>query len=408
MLKQRSASTVVASRRSLFALDAMNLFLADIEGGVGPYLSMYLRSARHWDQASIGVAVAICGIAAVLAQGPAGAMVDRLKRKRMLVTLAAIVVACGCLCLIFASHLYSVLAAQAAIGAAAAFLPPSIAAISLGLVGHAGLDKRIGRNEIFNHAGNLLGALVAATLGFFVSSAAIFLLMAELALLSAVSVLNIRGNEIDYQRARGGTAEHGGKNQPISVRELLKDRRILIFALAAVLFASGNAAMMPAVAQKVTDSHLINPAVCISSCIIVAQLTMVPTALFASRFAGIWGRKPVFLLGFSLLPLRGVLFAITGNPYLLIAIEILDGLSGGIFGVTWVLVTADLTRGTGRFNLTQGLIMAAIGTGTGLSNLLTGFILKEAGYAAGFLTLTAIGIVALLIFAIFMPETKDS
>src|SRR2546422_326515 len=92
------------------------------------------------------------------------------------------------------------------------------------------------------------------------------------------------------------------------------------------------------------------------------------------------GRKPVFMLGFCILPVRGVLYTLSSNPAVLIAIQILDGIGAGIFGVLSVLVVADLTRGTGRFNITNGAISTATGIGAGLSNAISGVIVQAAGY----------------------------
>ncbi|MFO0957110.1 MAG: hypothetical protein U0800_06535 [Isosphaeraceae bacterium] len=85
------------------------------------------------------------------------------------------------------------------------------------------------------------------------------------------------------------------------------------------------------------------------------------------------------------MPIRGLLYTLTANPFLLVGIQLLDGIGAGIFGVVSVLVVADLTRGTGRFNLTQGAMATATGIGAALSNLLTGYIVKRAGFDAGFL-----------------------
>src|SRR5581483_10415884 len=117
---------------------------------------------------------------------------------------------------------------------------------------------------------------------------------------------------------------------------------------------------------------------------------MVPVALVSSRLATTWGRKPVFLIGFTVLPVRGLLYCLSVNPYYLVAVQLLDGIGAGIFGVVSVLVVADLTKETGRFNFTQGVLNTAIGVGAGLSNLVTGFVVKEAGFNAGFIMLAAI------------------
>jgi MFS family permease len=163
--------------------------------------------------------------------------------------------------------------------------------------------------------------------------------------------------------------------------------------------------MLPLVGQKVTEGLDRASSVLMSACIIAAQLVMVPIALLASRFAETWGRKPLFLIGLAVLPIRGLLYTLTINPYLLVGIQLLDGIGAGIFGVVAVLVVADLTRGTGRFNLTQGALATATGLGAALSNLLTGFVVKAAGFNAGFLMLSAIAFAGFLFHLTLMPET---
>jgi MFS family permease len=175
-----------------------------------------------------------------------------------------------------------------------------------------------------------------------------------------------------------------------------------------VLFHFANAAMLPLVGQKSSDGLKDGAAVVMSACIIAAQVVMIPVALAASCLAASWGRKPVFLIGFAVLPIRGLLYCLSINPVYLVTVQLLDGIGAGIFGVVSVLVVADLTKGTGRFNLTQGALSTATGIGAGLSNLIAGFVVKGAGFDAGFIMLAAIAAVGTLFFALAMPETKQS
>ncbi len=391
---------------SLVALDALNLFLADVRDGLGPYLAIYLASRRHWDSGRIGIAMGAVGLATVLAQTPAGALIDSTRRKRLVVALAAFAVALGAVAEVWARGLFAVVAAQVVIGVAAAVFAPAISAITLGMVGHERLARQMGRNEAFNHSGNVLAALLAAVIGDYVAYEGIFFLVAAMSVGSMLSVAAIRGDAIDHDMARGG--ESGADGTPASSsswREILRDRRILIFGLSVVLFHFANAAMLPLVGQELARTHKDHEASFMSACIIAAQLVMVPVALLSSRLAVSWGRKPVFLVGFAILPIRGVLYTLTHNPYALVAIQLLDGVGAGIFGVVSVLVIADLTRGTGRFNLLQGVLATATGIGAALSNAMTGYVVKAGGFHTGFLTLAAIAAVALGFFAVTMPET---
>jgi MFS family permease len=187
---------------------------------------------------------------------------------------------------------------------------------------------------------------------------------------------------------------------------LFQDRRILIFVASAVLFHLANAAMLPLVGQKSSDGLKEGAAVLMSACIIAAQVVMIPVAVLASRYAETWGRRPVFLIGFAVLPVRGLLYCLSVNPYYLVAVQLLDGVGAGTYGVVSVLVVSDLTQGTGRFNFTQGVLATATGVGAGLSNLIAGFIVKAAGFDAGFLSLAVVAAVGCLFFALAMPETR--
>jgi MFS family permease len=397
------------SRKSLRSLDALNVFLADVRDGVGPYLSVYLKSSQHWDSAQIGLVLSAATIATVLAQTPAGALVDRLRQKRLLLVIASIAVSLGCIGIVLLPTLPIVVICQVLIGLAAAIFPPAIAAITLGLVGHKLLDRRIGRNETFNHAGNLLAATLAGLIGQFVTAKGIFFLVAAMAIGSSLSALRIREQEIDHELARGAADEETDNDHShfAGLKQLFRDARIRYFAIAVVLFHFANAAMLPLVGQRLADGKGLDPTVYMSACIIVAQLVMIPTSSLAGRLTET-GRKPLFLVGFAVLPIRGILYTLSNNPYFLVSVQILDGVAGGIFGVLSILMIADLTRGTGRFNLTQGMLNTAVGIGAGLSNLLAGVVVQRAGYNAGFLMLAAIATVALTVFWLCVPETKST
>jgi MFS family permease len=119
-----------------------------------------------------------------------------------------------------------------------------------------------------------------------------------------------------------------------------------------------------------------------------------------------WGRKPLFVIGFGVLTLRGCLYTLGKGSVYLLAVQSLDGIGAAIFGVLWVIIISDLARGTGRFNLLQGVIQAALGLGAFLSNSIAGYVVKDFGYNAGFLGLASIALMGMLFFALFMPETK--
>jgi MFS family permease len=379
--------------------------MADVRDGVGPYLSVYLKGGQHWDSGAIGLAMGASSIAAALCQIPAGALVDGSPAKRLLIAGSGLMVALGCVVILWSGQFGAVIAAQALLGAASAVIPPAIAALSLGLVGRLRLDARVSRNEGFNHGGNLLAAVLAGTLGQSLGYHWIFYLVCGFAVASAVVVTLIRPQEIDHEEARGG---EDAAHEPIPIRDLLLRRDLLIFLSAVVLFHFGNAAMLPMAGQVLTRTHPGEDTIALSACIIAAQFVMVVVAWCVGRASarGI-GRKPIFLVALAVLPVRGVLFALISSPYAVVLVQLLDGVAAGIFGVVSVLIASDLMRGTGRFNLAQGLTALSVGVGATLSNATAGYVVQWFGYPTGFLYLAAIATVALGFFVLLMPETRD-
>jgi MFS family permease len=394
--------------RSLRGLDGLNFLMADVRDGLGPFLSVYLKGTQHWGSGDIGLVMAASGIAAAICQIPAGLLVDAVRAKRLLIAISGLLVAAGCLLIAFFPKLLTVLAAQITLGAASAIIPPCLAALSLGIVGRRLLPARISRNESFNHAGNFMAAVLAGALGQYVGVIWLFYLICGFAVASAVVVLVIKPKEIDHELARGAQSETGadGRHHPIAFPELWKKRDLKVFIISVTLFHFGNAAMLPLAGQVIAKVHPGMDVIALSACVIAAQLVMVGVAAVVglTMRRGV-GRKKIFLVALAVLPVRGVLFSMTSSPYAVVAIQLLDGVAAGIFGVIAVVIAADLMRGTGRFNLAQGLMALAVGVGAALSNVTGGFVVEKFGFTAGFLTLAGIGGLALIFFAVFMPET---
>jgi len=150
------------------------------------------------------------------------------------------------------------------------------------------------------------------------------------------------------------------------------------------------------------------------SSLIVSALIMVPPVIvalmapWAGRQANTWGRRPLLPVGFAALPIRALLVAWTTNPTILIAAQILDGVSGTMLGVLTALIVADLTMGTGRFNLAQGFVGTISGIGASLSTTLSGLVAGSLGRAAAFLGIAAVALAAVLLLWLLMPETNPS
>jgi predicted MFS family arabinose efflux permease len=244
-------------------------------------------------------------------------------------------------------------------------------------------------------------------LGYFVSNRSIFFFVAAFAVPTILVLLLIRPAEIDYEMARGANdGEKGGKAE--SVRVLFKDRPLVIFLVCAVMFHFANAAMLPLLGEMLAKGRGRSSMLFMSACVVTTQFVVTLIASWSGREAGTWGRKPLLLIAFSVLPIRGLLYTLTSSSALLVAIQIMDGVGAGIFGVVSVLVIADLTRGTGRFNLTLGAITTAVGIGAALSQVIAGSIVHHIGFRAGFLFLSGVALSALAILYLFMPETQNT
>ena len=397
--------------RSLRSLDGLNFFLADVQTGIGPFLAVYLTATRHWDAARVGIVVSVAGLATVAAQAPAGIMIDESRYKRWLIAAAAAVVGLGCLATVRVQSVPGEVAVQILIGLAGAIFPTAIAALSLGLVGKRNLPNRIGRNEGFNHAGNVGFALLAGAIGTLISQNWIFYASAVAAIGPVTAVLLIQERDIDHNAARGGEAmrprDGHQEERPATWQELVRDRRILVFAASVVIFHFANAAMLPLVGELLSLGKPRESSLAMSACIIIAQAVMVPVALWTGKTADTRGRKLPFQIGFAVLAVRGFLYTTGRNPYYLVAVQGLDGVGAAIFGVLWVLIAADLARGTGRFNGLQGIIQTCLGLRAFLSNFLAGFVVKKFGYNPAFVMLATIACAGLALFSICMPETGE-
>ena len=398
--------------RQVRKLDALNFFLADVRDGLGPYLAVYLLAVHHWDQASTGLVLSISGVAGLAAQTPAGALVDAVRAKRTLAAAAALVVAVVCLAIPLRPDFWPVAAAQAASGAASAVFPPAVAAITLGLFGHAAFTRRTGRNEAWNHAGNAFAAAAAGGLSLWFGPIAVFALLGTMAAASLVSVLAIPAGAIDHDAARGlqpgGQRGDGSGRQAPAWKVLLSCRPLLAFAACVALFHVANAAMLPLVGQKLAQQDLKRGTALLSLCIVGAQVVMVPMAVLVGVKADAWGRKPLFLAGFAVLALRGVLYTVSDDPWWLLAVQTMDGVGAGLFGALFPVIVADLTRGTGHFNVSLGAVATAQGIGASASNLAAGIVVVQAGYDAAFLGLVGVAVLGGALFWRLMPETASA
>ena len=395
--------TTRTKQRSLRSLEWLNFFLADVQTGLGPFLAAYLASSG-WSPGSVGYVLTFGGLVGVLMQTPAGAVIDAVHRKRTLLAVNVGLLVAGAVLLM--GHLSPLRAysAQFLIGSSGPFLGATVAAITLGIVGAAAFDQQFGRNQAFNAAGNVFTALLVAYVSYQFGYRAIFAVAALLAIPAALSLFLVDAKQIDYAQARGAIQEQGTiKMEGWSA--LLKDRILICFLATAFLFHLANAAMLPELGEMLSKDNLKAAAPFMSACIIVTQMVIAVSAAWIGRLAAARGRKPLLLLGFGVLPLRGILYTLTHAVGALIAIQTLDGVANAIFGIVSILVVKDRTQGTGRFNVAAGSLATMVGIGAALSTTIGGLLIQHVNYRASFLGLSAIALLAFAVLWFAIPET---
>jgi MFS family permease len=403
------SNTTIApeKKKSVHALEATNFFLADVQTGLGPFLAAYLAGAG-WEPGRVGVALTLGGIITVALQAPAGAVVDQLRSKRLILVLASVVLAMGAILLSITAAPWAVYTSQVLIGGAGPFLGPTLAAITMGMVGVTFFDRQFGKNQSFNSAGNVVCALLIAGVSHQFGNRAIFITAAVLTIPTLLAIRAIKSDDIDYDLARGGTKKVDGKKVPARapvIQTLLRDRILLVFLACAFLFHFANAAMLPQLGEMLSRGARATAAPFMSACIIVTQAVIMCSAPAIGRYANLHGRKPLLMLGFGVLPIRAVLYTLTHNTGSLIAIQLLDGVANAIFGVVSILVVADRTRATGRFNLVQGSLATAVGLGAALSTTFGGKLIQHFSYRISFLSLGAVAALAFFLLWMAIPET---
>jgi MFS family permease len=396
------------SGASLRGLDGVNLLLAGALSGFGPYVAAFLAQ-QNWTQQNIGFVLTAGGFAGLLSQLPGGALLDAVRSKRVVVAVGAGMVATGALIIAIWPSFPLVLAALVLQGVTGGFLGLAITAISLGLVGHAALAERLGRNQRFASMGGVFAAGLMGFIAYFLSYRAIFIVAAALVLPLLFALGRIQPSDIHFGRA-SCIPDHEGPGAPprARLRSLWKTPGLLIFAGCVFLFQTANASMLPLAGETFAYSNAANSSLIVSALIMVPQIIVAIMAPWTGRRANMWGRRPLLLVGFAALPIRALVFACTTDPAILIAAQILDGVSGTMLGVLTALTVADLTSGSGRFNLAQGFVGTISGIGASLSTTLSGVVAGSLGRAAGFLGIAAVALVALLLLWLLMPETHPS
>jgi MFS family permease len=390
-----------------YALDAVNFFSADVRNLFGPFINVFLVTGRHWSQTDVGLVTTASALLGIALQTPIGAAIDVTRAKRGVIVLAMAAMTAAAVIIFAAPTFWPMAIALSILAVAGDAFAPAVSALTLGLVTKDKLARRLGRNSAFDHGGNIAIALLAGAVGYAFSQRAVFLMVPAFAVLTSAAVLAIPADAINHDRARDLASDGEADRAAAGYRVLFQTRTLMIFALCAMLFHFANAPLLPLVGQKLALEFPKEATAMMSFCMVAAQGVMLPIAILVGRRADSWGRRPIFLIAFAVLPIRAALYTLSDNSFWLIGVQLLDGVGAGIYQALTPLVIADIMRGTGRFNLAQGAIATTQGIGAAISALATGVVVDHFGYTASFLALAAPAAAAFLVFFAFMPETRD-
>jgi MFS family permease len=392
----------VASRR---ALDWFVFFLADVQTGFGAFVSVYLTTQK-WSQTDIGLVLTVGAFVGLVGQIPGGAVVDAARSQRWVAAAAVATVGVSAFALALSPIFVVVLASRILQAGASCVLGPAIAAISLGLVGYKQISARLGRNAAFASVGSGLAAAGMGASAYYISERAAFIIASGMALPALFALSWIRTEEIDPTRAHGGIAKPEQRNAIAGLFSLFEIRPLLIFAGSVALFQLANAAMLPLAASMMTLRSSRFATILVATSIVGPQLIVAVLSPWVGRKAELWGRRPLLVLCFGALAIRGLLFAFLINPYLLMAAQLLDGVSGAALAVLVPLIIADVSGDTGHFNLAQGAVGCAVGVGASISTTLVGYVSDRFDSQTAFLMMAGFAVFALAAASLAMPETR--
>jgi MFS family permease len=388
-------------------LEALNFFIADVQAGIGPFLGVFLQSLG-WSTGSIGSVMTMGGVAGLLVTAPAGAIIDATRAKRAAVVMSSLCTVLAS-CIVWFTHSFATVAiSQVATAIAGALIGPAIAGITLGMARARGFDRQFGRNQVANHAGNVIGAALSGFIGWKFGFGGVFVVAGVFAALSIGAVLLIPAKAIDHRAARGLENDTDDDHAPSGFSILLTCRPLLLLSAALALFHLGNAAMLPLYGLAVVAGHQADPSAFTALTIIVAQLVMIVASLVAMRMIRSTGYWWVILITFLALPVRGVVAALFIGRWGVYPVQMLDGIGAGLQSVAVPALIARLMQGTGRVNVAQGAVMTMQGVGAALSPMLGGMMAQSIGYRGAFLVLGGISVGSLALWFLNRHHLHDA
>lgn len=396
-------------RRATRALQALNFFMADMQAGIGPFLGVFLQQ-RGWTAGPIGTVMTAGGIAGMVMTAPAGAFIDHTEKKRLVVIVTGICTLLASFLILLSQAGWVVTVSQIATAIAGAMIGPAVAGMTLGIVRQRGFNAQNGRNQAWNHAGNMVGAGLSGWLGWRYGMPAIFFLAALFGALAISCVLLIPERAIDHAAARGLEAQAGEDqgSKAEGFAALFRTKPLLILAAALACFHLGNGAMLPLYGLAVVGAGKGDAALFTATTVVVAQAVMIVASLVAMRIAAGRGYWLVLLISFAALPLRGALAGSFIEHWGVWPVQALDGIGAGLQSVAVPGLVACMLDGTGRVNVGQGAVMTVQGVGASLSPAIGGWLAETIGFHAAFYLLGSFALVSLALWIGFAATLRPA
>ena len=426
--------------------------------------SAFLIVAKGYSEKQVGILFFVFGMSQFLFQAPAGYLYDYTEQKLLWLSAAGVLTtALTISTAMFASDNNFILMVFIKFiqGGVTSFIPPGLNSITQGIVGSVGMTSQVSVNEMMNHLGTAILVLSGSVIAYFLypDIGSLFIVSPIACILFVYFLNKIKPGDIDHDAARGLKKEiqseenssyvpPGGvegstvsskknlKNEPSFVfgfggeasddpsgvpkadtpLQILRDPTLLLFILICFLFHTSNGTVLPLVMQTLAIGNGSIGILMSGLCITIAQIVMVFAAKICGKYSGKYGRKWLFLVGLTIVPVRCAILAglltLKGDgeatflwQTVTLSTQILDGVGAGIFGTMYILVTSDISGGTGRFGLTLGLTTAAMSIGGTVSGYIGQAFAEDYGYLQAFWILCVMSTVPAFLYFVFMPET---
>ena len=393
--RNRLASGNIAMMTPAVGLPVINFFMADVGGGMGPFLSTWLAQAERWTPDRIGWVLSAGLIAGMLMATPAGALIDRIGRPRMMLAVTCLMIMGGTLSMFVLHGLWPIIVAQIVVATGGALGGPSITALTMATVGKDDFPKQQGVNQAATHSGNVVAAALIWAAAFAIGPGSSIAVLGVMATGMLVALGFYPRDAVDHTRMAGREKRKKGEKRG-STRALLRNHRLVIVILAVGLFNFGNAAVLPLLGQRLAAEKLHDATQWLAVLVVIAQAVMIPTSWIAGRIADRVGRRILLIAACSVLPLRGALAAFSHEPVALVAIELMDGLGAGLISVAAPAAVADLTYGGGRRQTAMGALQTMQSLASALSASAAGYVVVRMGWTPAYAMLAGVPVLAIV------------